>query len=128
MGRILGLDGEVIDEALARLAGDDLIARQGQVVQVLPIPETTVAAPVGQSLQSAATTPREVACRGRSSSDDPSTEPEAPPAQEELTVEPYLAQARAQMARLLGRRVPAESRVRALARSLAIKAQEVRRG
>ncbi len=38
MGEILGLDSQTLEAALARLNDLDLIARQGRVVQVLPLP------------------------------------------------------------------------------------------
>lgn len=130
MGRILGLDGESIQKALSMLVDANLIARQGQIVQVLPIPEGTSPCDGSDSgsLKTSRVTPQETAHPGPSSSNHPSTTSRLPTLLEEIDVEPYLPQAREQMARLIGRRAPAESRVLALARLLAIKARGGCRG
>lgn len=125
MGRILGLDEEVLQEALGKLVAADLIARQGQIVQVLPVPGST--APV------TALAHRPPSRSGDTTTPSPRStvlpmEPETDTLVDDTEAQSYLPQARAQFARFLGRKPPAESALLAVARSLAIKAREGRCG
>lgn len=125
MARVLGLDKEAIHQALDRLVATDLIARQGQIVQVLPIPDQTAVArallqePPSRSADTTRALPGSIASPG---------EPEPSIPIDETEVRSHLQQARAQMARFLGRRLPSESALLALARSLALKARRARCG
>lgn len=123
MRRVLGLDEEVVKTALDRLVAAELIARQGQVVQVLPIPGATEPATPGQQPSSRTTGTTAV-----SGSAVLSSEAEAEPPIKDSEVQSYLPQARAQMARFLGQKAPAEAVLFAVARSLTIKARRDRRG
>lgn len=129
IGRILGLDDEMIQVAFDKLVAADLIARQGQVVQVLPLCDVMQAATLAHrsSARSSAGSDQQATCTGSSQSlllpeVDQSTEVT------EQDTEAYLSQARAQMARFLGRKAPSEAALVALARSLAIKAGRARCG
>lgn len=117
IGRVLGLDNEVIQDAFDKLIAADLIARQGQVVQVLP-------------LQNVVDTATESAHRpsSRSTSSVGSAEEGQQANVTEEDTSSYLPRARAEMARFLGRKAPSESAVVALARSLALKAKGDHRG
>lgn len=133
MTRVLGLDAEVIHEALDKLVAADLIARQGQVIQVLPIPEATTTAVVPAHRPS----PRSAASASSGDTPPPAMfQPAAAPEKREKPApaapEPELSedriracegQARAQIARFYGHGEPSASVVRALARSLALKAR-----
>lgn len=130
MSRVLGLDAEMIHEALDKLVAADLIARQGQVIQVLPIPGVTTPVVVP------AHRPSPWSATSSSPEDTPpaampqpvvAPEEPAPPAREpELSADELRAcegQARAQIARFNGHREPSASVVQALSRSLALKAR-----
>lgn len=130
IGRILGLDEEVIHDAFDKLVVADLIARQGQVVQVLPLCDVTHSATASahrSSSRPTAGSDQLATCTGSSQS-LLLPEVDQPTGVTEQDTEAYLPQARAQMARFLGRKAPSETALVALARSLAIKAGRARCG
>jgi hypothetical protein len=125
MARILGLEEQVIQEALEKLVANDLIARQGQVVQVLPIPVSKPEiTPPTQRPQSRLAPMVNQPAKERSvvsqSAISHCEESETQPLIKECDVQSHLPQARARLARFLGSKAPADSSLRALARSLAI--------
>lgn len=129
IGRILGLDDEMIQVAFDKLVAADLIARQGQVVQVLPLRDVTATATLAHrpSARSSAGSDQQATCTGSSQS-LLLPEVDQPTEVTEQDTEAYLPQARAQMARFLGHKAPSETALVALARSLAIKAGRARCG
>jgi hypothetical protein len=131
VSHVLGLDVKVIQEALNKLVTADLIARQGQIIQVLPIPTVTTPVVVPDHRSS----PRSIISispggAARATTTQPVVvpeEPRSPTHQPELTADSVRAcegQAREQIARFNGQREPSASVVQALARSLALKARD----
>lgn len=130
MSRVLGLAAEVIEESLDKLVAADLIARQGQVIQVLPIPGATapVVGPAHRPSPRSAISagPGDAPPAAISQPVVPPEEPAPPACEPELSEDRIRAcegQARAQIARFNGHREPSASVVHALARSLALKAR-----
>lgn len=114
MARTLSLPLEAVEAALRTLVATNLIAATERVVQVLPLPERT-SGPATPS-PPVATSPAP-------------TQPAGTPVQQqrlptEAEVAAHEAQARAQIACFCGARAPSPGAVRALARSLALKATD----
>lgn len=115
MGGVLHLDGATVKQALETLVAAGLIAWNGRVVQVLPLPE----APVPRADQPPA-------ChQGDSSRREAAPSETATPVVKGGTpakVREFEAEAREHLRRFLGRRGPSESVVRAVAKGLALEA------
>jgi hypothetical protein len=110
MARMLRLTPEAVREAIERLVDANLVASNGRVVQVLPIPDRTSVV---------------AANRGAVSPRTPAGTPALVPVPERVVDEADILkhepEARAQMSRFLGQRPPKASAVRALAKALALK-------
>jgi hypothetical protein len=110
MARILRLTPEVVQEAVKRLVDENLVASNGRVVQVLPIPDRVPAATANLGEISP-----------RTSMGTPSVEPVQERAVDEADILKHEPEALAQLSRFLGRRPPKASALRALAKALALK-------
>jgi hypothetical protein len=111
MARTLSLSLEMVETALQALARARLIASTERIVQVLPVPVRGAVQPAHQTITPPPT----------------SVSPPSPQAHRELSEEETLAhegEARARLARFLGTHKPSAGVVRALARSLALKAAD----
>jgi len=108
---ILGFPDEEISEALAELQEHNLIAREGKVVQVLPVPDRVC------------TRNRIVPTKTQEPPTSPAVRPAPSPVIDEKTVRKFQSRARKQLGELGGlhHKHPA-SVVRALAKSLALQA------
>lgn len=109
MARILCLTPEAVQEAVNRLVDENLVASNGRVVQVLPIPDHIS----GVTSSPSAISPR--APVGKST-----LEPVRERDVDEADILRHEPEARAQMSRFLGRCPPKASAVRALAKALAL--------
>ena len=110
MARILQLTPEAVQEAIVRLVDENLVASNGRVVQVLPIPDRSHSVTDNASAVSPGTTEGE-----------PALAPPPEPVVDEADILNHESEARAQMSRFLGQRPPKASAVRALAKALALK-------
>lgn len=120
MARVLGMDPPAIQSALDKLVTADLVAATNRVVQVLPVPDhipepAVVGETPGERLigaSTAAQTAGLATCRPLSESDITADE-----------IHAQETQARAHIARVLGRQEPSAAALRGVARGLALKAR-----
>src|SRR5206468_3164095 len=109
MARILRLTPEAVREAVERLVDANLIASNGRIVQVLPVPDRISFA-----------TNNGGAIIRKTPAETPAPEPMPEHAIDEADILKHEPEARAQMSRFLGQRAPKASAVRALAKALAL--------
>ena len=129
MARILGLDRRAVQAAIDTLVATDLIACQGQIVQVLPLVSGTEPKPVLPATPTGGPSTRPVVPVEANGRDDMEEhrQPDLPLADAEVRT--FLPQALAQLARVYGHsRRPADSLALSVARSLAIKDRRERHG
>lgn len=111
MAQVLHLDAAVVRQALETLVATDLIAWNGRVVQVLPLPESAAGRPEARRVLRADSVPAATA----------SLPPPPEPVVDAVAVCAREPEAREQLERFLGRRKPSEAVVRAVAKGLALK-------
>lgn len=111
MARILMLTPEAVREAIEQLVAANLVASNGRVVQVLPIPDRTPVVTDNGGAASPKTPAGALALV-----------PVPERVVDEADILKHEPEARAQMSRFLGQRAPKASAVRALATALALKA------
>lgn len=122
MGRVLGLGVNVIDAALIRMAAAELVAVKDRVFQVLPIPSQAHASPTGRLVREDRPCP--ATHQAESGSRAMPAPPDSEPQVSEAEIRACQDAARDQIARILGRREPSATAVRALAHCLALKARK----
>jgi len=117
MARTLNLPLETVDAALQHLRSADLIAATERIVQVLPLPapgtDPPISPPTDRPSSTASSSPAETQAN---------TQVEV--SEDEIHAQEPMA--RAAIARFYGAREPKQSVLRGLARSLALKAREIR--